>query len=246
MFNNLLLNLTIPELKKSYGIGDVHGCYHTLIDLLKELPYDSNLFFLGDLCDKGNFSKDVFDFVFSNSNTINKIFILRGNHENLFLNFSLNDYLKEKKSIWYSSETFGGKKTIDSYLNSTNFCTYKDLEKDLFKISSLPNYILINNYYFLTHGFGLPYFKRRNKEKYQIALTNNRIESNTHKKDWEDYTNYKIINIFGHTVFNEVEKGQNYFGIDTGCVYGNKLTAINLFDFSITSVETNKLDIEKK
>ena len=38
----------------------------------------------------------------------------------------------------------------------------------------------------------------------------------------------EVINIFGHCVFDEVVSGDNFYGIDTGCSYGKKLTALQL------------------
>lgn len=36
-----------------YIIGDVHGCYDTLIALIKKLPEKAEIIFLGDLIDRG-------------------------------------------------------------------------------------------------------------------------------------------------------------------------------------------------
>lgn len=48
--------------KETYVIGDVHGCYYTLQDLIAKLPQDARLIFVGDLCDRGLHSRDVFEF----------------------------------------------------------------------------------------------------------------------------------------------------------------------------------------
>ena len=42
-----------------YIIGDVHGCYNTLMELIAKLPKDAKLCFVGDLIDRGPNSKDV-------------------------------------------------------------------------------------------------------------------------------------------------------------------------------------------
>ena len=55
------------NIENIYVVGDVHGCFHTLQNLLTRLPKDAELIFVGDLCDKGNFSKDVIDFVIQNN-----------------------------------------------------------------------------------------------------------------------------------------------------------------------------------
>jgi len=40
--------------------------------------------------------------------------------------------------------------------------------------------------------------------------------------------NLDFIVIFGHTPFEDVYFGEDKIGVDTGCVYGGKLTAIEV------------------
>lgn len=88
-------------------------------------------------------------------------------------------------------------------------------------IKTLPIYIQVDNY-FITHGYALPFYEHRDKPDYYKDFLLNRYEEGMQIKDHES------INIFGHCVFNEVISGNNFYGIDTGCAYGNKLTAIQL------------------
>jgi len=62
----------------------------------------------------------------------------------------------------------------------------------------------------------------------------------TWEKNWKEYD---LINIFGHEDFEEVEVKDNYYGIDTGCVYGRKLTAIELPTMQIIDVKFNEKDL---
>ena len=71
--------------------------------------------------------------------------------------------------------------------------------------------------------------------------------------------NEEIINIFGHCVFEEVVTGENFYGIDTGCSYGKKLTAMQLgtlqayqetmdprdSDYSIKELKLSHIDLPK-
>ena len=63
-------------MNKTIVIGDVHGCFNTLKKLIRKFPKDSKLIFLGDLCNRGKYSKDVIDFVIKNNHQC-----LLGNHE---------------------------------------------------------------------------------------------------------------------------------------------------------------------
>ena len=204
-------------IKNSFVIGDVHGCYHTLLKLVEKLPGDAKLIFVGDLCDKGNFSKEVIEYVIENNH-----FCVKGNHEHLMQKYLKKAIVnKEISNNWAANKNWGGKESIKNYLEDG-----KLLEKHLDWIKSLPLYLEFDKY-FITHGFGLPYYKRKDDKK-SNSLFVNRIHDTTYIKDWEDFKAYEVLNIFGHCNFSEVLRGKNYICIDTGCCYGNKLTALNL------------------
>ena len=63
-------------------------------------------------------------------------------------------------------------------------------------------------------------------------------------KDWErGYEEYEVVNVFGHCAFKEVLVGKNYFGIDTSCAFGGKLTALELGTGRIVQVRADQRDI---
>lgn len=199
------------EIENIYVIGDVHGCFHTLQNLLSRLPKDAELIFVGDLCDKGNFSKDVIDFVMENGHAC-----VKGNHEHLMETYLEDVIFHNKHSPWSSDKRYGGMVTIDSYQGDQS-----KMLSHLEWIKSLPTYLQIDKY-FITHGFALPFYEHRdNPASYNDYLLN-RYEKGMYIE------NNEIINIFGHCVFDDVVSGDNFYGIDTGCSYGKKLTAIQL------------------
>ena len=57
-------------------IGDVHGCYKTLMALLKKLPKDIPIVMVGDLVDRGPRNREVINWVRSNN-----VPCVVGNHE---------------------------------------------------------------------------------------------------------------------------------------------------------------------
>lgn len=220
------------KMKKTFVIGDVHGCYHTLIDLVSKLPRDAKLIFTGDLCDKGLFTKEVIDFVKNNKHQC-----VLGNHD-YHMSKLLKSALQGGKFKWNTNDDYAGYTTVSSYSDVDEQIVDDHIEW----MSNLPKYLEIDNF-FITHGFGLPYYKRRDKFDYQLRV--NRLSSSKYISDWEnDWQDYKVINIFGHDNSNEVFVGKNYYGIDTGCIYSNKLTAIKLGSMEIIQVKTNIKDIE--
>jgi serine/threonine protein phosphatase 1 len=220
--------------KETFVIGDVHGCYHTLLNLLKKLPKKSKLIFVGDLCDKGRYSKDVIEFVLQNGHIC-----IKGNHEHLVQTYLKKAVLKgDMSSKWASRKGWGGKETIENYRGDL-----ESMKRHLDWIKSLPLYYEVENF-FITHGFGLPYYERKHQCSSKLFV--NRIDDSTYMKDWEDFRDYKVINIFGHCNFKEVLRGKNYICIDTGCCYGNKLTALNLKTLEIVEEKTDRKDISFK
>lgn len=220
------------KMKKTFVIGDVHGCFYTLIELVSKLPRDAKLIFTGDLCDKGLFTKEVIDFVKNNKHQC-----VLGNHD-YHMSQLLKSALQGEKFKWNTNDDYAGYTTVSSYSDVDEQIVDDHIEW----MSNLPKYLEIDNF-FITHGFGLPYYKRRDKFDYQLRV--NRLSSSKYISDWEnDWQDYKVINIFGHDSSNEVFVGKNYYGIDTGCKYSNKLTAIELGSMEIIQVKTNIKDIK--
>jgi len=199
------------KIENIYIVGDVHGCFHTLQNLIAGLPNDAELIFVGDLCDKGNFSKDVIDFVIEKDYAC-----VKGNHEHLMEVYLEDAIFHDKHSPWSTDKRYGGVHTLQSYQDD-----HDKMLAHLEWIKTLPIYLQVDNY-FITHGFALPFYEYRNDPVYYKDYLLNRYEEGM------EIPNDEVINIFGHCVFEEVIIGENFYGIDTGCSYGKKLTAIQL------------------
>ena len=206
-------------IEKTYVIGDVHGCLFTLQKLIAQLPADANIVFVGDLVDKGRFSKEVVEYVING-----KFQCILGNHEALMLEY-IEDALIHKKANEYSTVKYlGGYTTIESYKDNPSI-----LKRHLEWMKTLPQYIEIDKY-FITHGFALPYYQRKNAtSSYRALMSNRPSDIEEWGYDWEDgYTEYDVVNIFGHEIVDSIDTSKNYIGIDTGCVHGRRLTALEL------------------
>lgn len=204
---------TQVDLENIFVIGDVHGCYHTLMNLIKQFPKDAELIFVGDLCDKGDFSKEVIEFVIENNHKC-----VKGNHEHLFEKNILNALENNIHTPWSNDKRYGGFQCIKSYNGDIAL-----IKKHLQWIRKLPIYIQIDKY-FITHGFGLEYYKKRDEPESYSDFLFSRIYSETIEPKIDE----EIVNIFGHCVFDEVKRGDKYICLDTGCSNGGKLSAIEL------------------
>ena len=79
--------ITPKTTERRLAIGDIHGCFYTLESLLAQINLQQNdqLFFLGDYINRGSHSAKVLDYLIALKNTNLNIFLLRGNHEQMFL-----------------------------------------------------------------------------------------------------------------------------------------------------------------
>lgn len=222
-----------PTEFKTFIVGDVHGCYYTMRNLLEKLPTNAKIIFVGDLCDRGAHTKQVIEFIIENGYQT-----IRGNHEDYMLAHA-QEAINGIENRWTREEYMGGKETMQSY-ESDHATLYKHLKW----LETIPRYIMHDNY-FITHSFGLPYYNRRDTKQAHTGLMKNRItDEQEWGHDWEsDWQDYDVINIFGHTDYENVEIGKNYYGIDTGCVYGRKLTAIELGTMNIIHENMDIRDI---
>ncbi len=95
------------------AIGDIHGCVHTLKDLLNRVSYSSQtdtLVFIGDYIDRGYFSYEVVSMLIKLQHQIgkDKVVCLRGNHEQM----AIDAYRNGNYSLWYRN---GGRSTEYSF-----------------------------------------------------------------------------------------------------------------------------------
>jgi len=219
--------------RETFVVGDVHGCFNTLLDLVNKLPKEANLIFVGDLCDKGLYTKEVIEFIIKNGYRS-----VLGNHD-MHMILNLEDALNGKDSLWNTSSRYYGSATVNSYKGAS-----KSLVKEHISfLKSLPAFIEIDRF-LITHGFGLPFYKGRDEKFKSFLMRVNRINKMSYKEFYEDgYESYDIINIFGHISFDEVQVGKNYYAIDTNVKRGNKLSAISLDTLEIVNTKANNKDL---
>ena len=99
-----------------YIIGDVHGCFNTLLELIKQFPNreKSQICFVGDVIDRGLFSCDVVELIMQNDYKM-----VMGNHERRLLNNQL-EFLNNKVPFdrsWFFGN--GGEATYRSYFGQS-------------------------------------------------------------------------------------------------------------------------------
>lgn len=202
--DNKMKNPKIFEIdsdKKICVVGDIHGEFYKFLELYHKLP-NHNFILVGDIIDRGDFSKEILNFVIENKNK--NIFMVIGNHENELLNIytkmERGEEVEKEYRRWI--EIFKGdaflKSFNKSYLDET-FKKYIDFLKELPHIIKVN---LINDKYereiYISHSsLNIPLYK---VDKYEVLKYNpcfkeviwNRDHFNRLENNWS-------INIFGHS-----------------------------------------------
>ncbi len=193
-------------------IGDIHGCYNTLINLYKKIDHLDEIYSVGDLIDRGKYSKEVVQFCCDHS-----IRPVKGNHEDMLITaFDKSDkflgFMFKDAEIYYYN---GMGETQYSYINSNSFSDFKAFKKE---VKTLGHYDYLKN-------LPLKYeFKK-------VVISHAGITEGGDDKSilWnrDPPAFLDRLQIFGHTPVKEFIYRKNYYSnIDTGCVFKNKLTAI--------------------
>ena len=204
-----------------YVIGDIHGCLDEVRYLLEQLPLEPNdrLIFLGDYIDRGPDSKSVVSYLLKfQGQAEQEIIFLKGNHEDMLLSY-LGLPGQHGEMFLYN----GGQATLASYgvfstkpheLFSQMPATHLDFFKNLRTYYLVPPFLCV-------HAGIHPLKPLEDQTEAEIYWIRNLFIYNSHRLP------YTVL--FGHTPQSEVFYDLPYkIGLDTGLVYGNKLTCLEV------------------
>jgi serine/threonine protein phosphatase 1 len=200
-------------------IGDIHGCYEELLQLLAKVQITEQdyLISLGDIVDRGVDSVKVYDFLKNRPNTI----VLMGNHERKH----------QRQTLSYSQEIvkiqFG-----DRYAEFLEWVSY------------LPYYYETDEAIFVHAAVedGIPMAQQKQEVLCGCTKGEKHLEKFYGNTYWSQlYTGEKPV-IFGHRVVGDYPLiiPEKIYGIDTGACHGGKLTALILPHFEIVQVQAPK------
>lgn len=190
-------------------IGDVHGHYDGLMHLLETIAVDTGdqIYFVGDLIDRGPKSAQVVQFVRDNAHPC-----VLGNHEQLLLEaFPDNRVAQYALQAWLQS---GGQTTVAS------FDKPELLIESLDWFRSLPTYLDLGEVW-LVHAGLHPKLPIQEQTPQEFCWIRDEFHSVT-----QPYFADKLI-ITGHTITftlprvapGELAQGQGWLDIDTGAYH---------------------------
>lgn len=222
-------------------IGDIHGCCDELELLLHQLGYvkTDGVFahpdgrkaaFLGDFCDRGNRNADVLRLVMDMVRSGNAIAV-PGNHD-----VKLLKHLRGKSIAM----THGIDKTI-AELDALGDAFKSEAAE--FIDSLISHYVLDDGKLVIAHaGLKQEYIGRGSARVREFCLYGETTgETDSYglpvRLDWAaDYRGRGTV-VYGHIAGREVKSQNNTFCIDTGCVFGGRLTAFRYPEREIVDVD---------
>jgi serine/threonine protein phosphatase 1 len=203
-------------MRRIFAIGDIHGCYDPLLLLLGRIPIDwagDQLIFMGDYIDRGPKSFEVVDHLVGMQARHPGIVFLKGNHEQMLM-----DYLSGKDRMTYLYN--GGQQTLESYLSRSGAGSRHPIpDAHLRFFESLALFHETENHIFVHAGLRQNVPMDQQGPEDLLWIREKFI-------DTPHFFGKRVV--FGHTPFDEPRVEPNKIGIDTGAVYGNKLTCLQL------------------
>ena len=212
-------------------IGDVHGHFDGLINLLEVIAPDFNdqVYFLGDLIDRGPQSAQVVDFVQESPYQC-----LLGNHEQMLLDILVNRGSKQVEQTWLRS---GGRATVDSYEEATI------PQKHLDWMLSLPTHLDLGDIW-LAHAGVDPRLPLYQQTAAEFCWVRDEFLSIS-----QPYFPDKLI-IIGHTITftlpgvspGKLAQGQGWLDIDTGAYHPKSgwLTGVDITNCLVYQVNVHQ------
>lgn len=236
-------------------IGDVHGCLAELNSLFKKLGYHNGQHgfvhpdgripvFVGDITDRGPHSIESIKLVYNIVVMQERAHYVPGNHCNKLYRYFLGNNVKHKHGL----ET-----TVAEYtaLSKRDQQAVKEQFIELYE--NAPLYLEIPEVKAIVAHAGI-------KEEY-IGRSDNSVKTfvlygditgelyedgRPIRRDWAQHYEGNSWIVYGHTPVKEPRIINRTINIDTGCVFGNMLTAFRLPEEKVVSVWSEQGFVEDK
>ncbi len=221
------------------AVGDVHGCVDelsTMVDAIAPAT-DDTIVFLGDYVDRGPSSRDVIDRLIAlrDSGTCGTVF-LRGNHEDMFLAF-LGEEGRHGDVFLFN----GGRMTLASYglaaYSQGEQARAKVPESHLAFLRGLEMHHVADPFLFVHAGIS-PLRSLEDQRDEDLLWIREEFIRNRHR--------LRQTVVFGHTPQREVFWHLPFkIGLDTGCVYGNKLSSLDFTSGTLLQVQRASRNVQR-
>ncbi len=236
-----LLREVTPTSGRLFAIGDIHGCLVELTALLAHLEIeealtaDDRVVFIGDYIDRGADSRGVIDRLIAFRIKFPNTIFLRGNHEAMLLS-----YLGFEGAHGDFYLRNGGTDTLLSYglaANQDAETVRKQIPRAHLDFLQTTEYGVIIGPGIFVHAGLHPLKTLDEQTPDELLWIRDEFLQNIHKFE-------KTI-VFGHTPYWQVFLNLPYkIGIDTGCVYDNVLTALDITGQRVLQVKRKSSEVK--
>jgi protein phosphatase len=217
-------------------IGDVHGCCYELKELLSQLGYvdgrhpdGRRAVFLGDLVDRGPDTPGVLRLVMDMMAAGNALCVM-GNHEAKLLRALRGRNVKVNHGLAESLEQLGAE--------PEEFRT----RVETFLDGLLSHYVLDGGRLVVSHAGLIERYHGRTSGRVREFCLYGQTTGETDeyglpvRYPWAEEYRGKAMVLYGHTPVPSAEWLNNTMCLDTGCVFGGKLTALSYPERTVVSV----------
>ena len=234
--------------RDKWVIGDIHGCFATLMALILKLPKGTkseDIIYVGDMIDRGPDNRAVINYIRESGSKV-----VKGNHEDMMCD-AYEEYIEDNIEFEYSGWCRnGGNVCLEEYVDKYDMMDWEALKTDYEWFNSLPIAIIEDQIIdtkgrklLISHSHAAPYvdnyIKSINKVaegltehisefmmvEYEHQMTNSEQtilwnRKIPHNKD------SKYFNIFGHTPIDNFINDKKYLTpekviVDTDIGYAN-------------------------
>ncbi|SFA78382.1 MULTISPECIES: bis(5'-nucleosyl)-tetraphosphatase PrpE [unclassified Bacillus (in: firmicutes)] len=235
-------------------IGDIHGCFDEFKTLTEELGYkwdtgipvhpDGRLLgFVGDLTDRGPASLKVAEIV-SKLVSNKKAYYTPGNHCNKLYRFFLGNKVQETHGLETTAAEYRALPKKEQNKISNDFIRLYE---------NSPLYHLLDDGKLVIAHAGIRHdYIGRNDAKVKTFVLYGDITGEKHpdgrpvRRDWTLNYSGNVIVVYGHTPVIEAKIYKNTYNIDTGAVFGGKLSALRYPEMEIVSVPSSMPYVAEK
>ncbi|MFZ7944609.1 MULTISPECIES: bis(5'-nucleosyl)-tetraphosphatase PrpE [Bacillaceae] len=236
-------------------IGDIHGCLNEFKELTLKLGYrwdnglpvhheNRLLGFVGDLTDRGPESLKMAEIVWQLVVKLKQAYYTPGNHCNKLYRF----FLGNKVQIAHGLET-----TVAEYESLYKKDQQSIRKKFIELYEKAPLYLVLDNQkLIIAHAgikeefIGQTHAKVKEFVLYGDITGKKNPDGTPVRRDWAKTYHGDSRIVYGHTPVKEPRILNNTYNIDTGAVFGGKLTALRYPEMELISVPSSMLYVEEK
>lgn len=233
-------------------VGDVHGCYEEMTELLEALGYARGTLdeedpiwgaytwrhpggrravFIGDLADRGPRILDTIRGV-RNMVASGAAFLVPGNHDVKFARWLRGEAVTAAHGLERSIEEFYALRQEIREQAAVEYAEFLDI------LSS--HYVLDGGKLVVVHAGLREELQGRSSETVREIAIFGKLRGESYDRHWADKYRGRAMVVYGHIPVTDASWVNGTINIDTGCVFGGRLTALRYPECELVSIPARR------